>query len=610
MKCFGSHRQCLFNFMVVFFLAGCLLAAEVPSQADIDERIAPERDRSPIDLALSPDNRHLVTANHTSGSVSLIDVGTNVVLDELPTGRGAAAIAFTPDGQRVLVTAADDGKLEVLAIRAGRLIRVSSISLGGDPRGIAVSGDSCLAYVALAAADCVAVVDLAKAAVLTDIAVGRGPRTLALSPAGDRLAVGTRGDGSISVVDTREQRMLYQSKFVGLNIGQLACTADGRYAYFPWMSYGDRPIRKGNIREGWVMASRIARVRLDGPARREALALDERGRGMADPHGMALTPDGEWIVCSASGTGELVACRLTGLKLPIDGPGDHMDPQLAKDSSRMFRLPLEGRPMGLRLSTDGRRAYVANYLTDAVQVVDMVERRISGSIALSASHSPSLERRGEAIFFDAKRSFEGWYSCHSCHFEGGGNLVTMDTMNDGSADSYKTVLSLRGSAETGPWFWHGWQKDFGGAVRKSLGDTMLGPTATDDDVEALAAYLRTLAPRRHAARQSDAQMHAAAERGRRVFQSESAGCAECHTGKHFTDGKIHDLGLGSERDVYQGFNTPPLVGVGERARFLHDGRAKSLDDLLTKAHSPEKVSGTRPLKPDELRDLVVYLKSL
>ena len=61
--------------------------------------------------------------------------------------------------------------------------------------------------------------------------------------------------------------------FVGLNLGHMQASADGKYVYFPWMNYRHRPITAGNIRQGWVLASRIARVRLDGPARREAIAL-------------------------------------------------------------------------------------------------------------------------------------------------------------------------------------------------------------------------------------------------------------------------------------------------------------------------------------------------
>jgi hypothetical protein len=70
------------------------------------------------------------------------------------------------------------------------------------------------------------------------------------------------------------------------------------------------------------------------------------------------------------------------------------------------------------------------------------------------------------------------------------------------------------------------------------------------------------------------------------------------------------VGLGSDDDRYQGFNTPTLLGVYRKVRFLHDGRAKSLEEVLTGDHAPDKVGGDRPLAPQELVDLVEYLKSL
>ena len=40
------------------------------------------------------------------------------------------------------------------------------------------------------------------------------------------------------------------------------------------------------------------------------------------------------------------------------------------------------------------------------------------------------------------------------------------------------------------------------------------------------------------------------------------------------DGLLHhDVGLGDEKDKYEGFNTPSLVSVFRRVKLLHDGRA-------------------------------------
>jgi DNA-binding beta-propeller fold protein YncE/mono/diheme cytochrome c family protein len=567
-----------------------------------------QRDRSPVDLAISPDETWLVTANQTANTLSLVRIDAGTVAAEVDSGRRPSSVVWTPDGRSVLATATDDGLLRRYQVIDGSMRLEWTVPIGSEPRGIAVSPDGRWAYVALTLANEVAVVALDSGEVASRIAVARWPRYLALTPDGARLAVGCSGDGGISVVDTATRTRLYDSKFVGLNIGHMQSSADGRYAYFPWMVYADRPITPGNIREGWVLGNRAARVRLDGPARREAVALDPRGRAVADPHGLALSPDERWLVIGASGTHELVALGLDDLPLRSDGPGDHMKREIAADEQRFFRIPLGGRPMGLRFDRSGQRVYVANYLANSVQVVNLDERRVERTIDLGGPREPSLARRGEAIFHDALRSTDGWYSCHSCHYEGDTNAVTMDTKNDGSFGTYKMVLSLRNLRHTGPWFWHGWQTDLNAALAKSLTETMQGPTPTADEVAALAAYLDTLATA--VAPTGSKPLSAQAERGRQVFTGAVANCAACHSGPYLTDGENHDVGLGSEYDAYEGFNTPSLLGAGNRVRYLHHGRALSLDDVLSDLHNPAKVSGTRELTADERADLIAYLRSL
>lgn len=592
-------------------IGGPLAAIFCLSMMGAYARAKEPRDRSPVDLALTPDEAWLITVNQTSDTVSLVNIAEAAVADEVACGQHPSAIAISRDGRRVLVTGTYSGTLDRFDLADGKLTPTGSIDLGFHPVGVALSPDERMAYVALEAAAAVAMVDLEQPQVLDRIEVGRWPRYLAVSPDGSRLAVGTSGDQSVSVVDTAERKMLFQERLQGLNLGQMVASADGNYVYFPWMIYRQNPIDPRNIQAGWVLGSRIARVRFDGPARRQAMTLDERGKAVADPHGIGLTSDEAWLVASASGTHELLVYRTEGLVLQdFGGPGDHIDPRLAHDDRRYYRVPLGGRPMGLRIARDDRRVFAANYLTNAVQVVDLDERQLVQTISLGDSPEPSLARRGEEIFFDGRRSLDQWYSCHSCHYEGGTNATVMDTLNDGSIRTFKTVLPLRNIAQTSPWTWHGWQQDLGAAMRKSLTETMQGPRPTDDDVQALVAYLSALAAPPNPHRRGQTELSDVAERGRQVFQSEKAGCANCHRGSYFTDGEIHDVGTGSSRDAYEGYNTPSLIGAYSRVRLLHDGRAKSLDELLTGPHSPDKVTGAGELTDGERADLIEYLKSL
>jgi cytochrome c peroxidase len=76
-----------------------------------------------------------------------------------------------------------------------------------------------------------------------------------------------------------------------------------------------------------------------------------------------------------------------------------------------------------------------------------------------------------------------------------------------------------------------------------------------------------------------------------------------------TDGKRHDIGLNERGDVYKGHNPPSLRGVHDKDPYLHDGRAKTLREVLTGDHAPEALGG-EPISESELEDLIAYLKSL
>ncbi|MCA9226111.1 MAG: hypothetical protein KDA47_10895 [Planctomycetales bacterium] len=607
-------------------LVSCCCFAALIAPAVLGEETSPaptagEGHHSPVDLALASDGSWLVTVNQTADSISLVDVAAGKVLDELQVGDHPSAIAIVPNDEprangkigsetRVLVTASHAGELVLVDVAKGKLHEAARIKLGYEPTGVAVSTDGRLAYVALTAAAQVAAVDLTKLEVTARIDVGRWPRYLAISPDGKRLAVGAGGDRGVTVVDVPTRTKIYLDQFVGMNIGHMQTTADGRYAYFPWVVYRRNPITPGNIRLGWVLATRVARIRLDDPERREAMSLDPSGEAVGDPHGLALTPDETHVVVSASGTHELLVMRRNDLPLESLGSTDHIPRDVLLDRERFRRIPLGGRPMGLRIAADNRTAFVANYLDDSVQVVDILDGAVKHTIHLGEHASPSLARRGEAIFYDARRSLDQWYSCHTCHYEGGGNSVAIDTLNDGSVASYKTVLPLYHVAETMPWTWHGWQTDLRAAMTKSITSTMQGPAPNDEDVDAMIAYLKSLRLPPNPYRQADDRLSDAAERGRRIFEGERGACANCHHGPLLTDGKNHDVGLGKPNDRYDGFNTPSLRGLYRKTLLLHDGRVDSLPALLTGPHDPSKVSGVEPLAEDELADLIEYLKTL
>jgi YVTN family beta-propeller protein len=604
------------NFLISGFLGGLILvSAAVSHAAESQAQIIPaELDRSPVDLASSPDGKWLVTANQISNSLSLVstDMSAGAVTDEIPCGDYPIDLEFTPDGNLLLVTTQWAGNLERFTIVDEKLQAVDKIKIGMEPSGIAISPDGAKAYVGLVASAQVAEVDLKQRQVLRKFAVGQWPKYLTLTPDGGRLAVGNGGDGNISVIDTTTGEELYEEPLAnGTNFGQMRTSADGKYAYFTWMVYRINPISEDNIQRGWVLASRIGRVRMDGPAYREAISLDVPRKAVADPQDLVISPDGNRLIASSSGTHELLVYRLPDLPfVGAGGPGDLIDRQLQNDRDRFDRIEVGGRPMGLRIAADGHTVYVANYLRNSVQVVDLETKQVASEISLGGPAEKTLARRGMEIFYDARFSLDQWYSCHSCHQEGGVNARPMDTMNDGTNGTLKTVLPLYDVTKTFPWTWHGWQKNLTDSIHESITTTMLGPEPTAADQQAVLAYLGTLKQPPNPFRTADGGLSEAAERGKEVFFSSKAACADCHNGPLYSDGKIHDVGLSHSTDHYRGYNTPSLLGVYRKVRLLHNGKARSLERVINDLHSPDKVNGEGEFTEQESADLIEFLKSL
>jgi DNA-binding beta-propeller fold protein YncE/cytochrome c len=588
------------------------IGAQEPTQNEIDQpKIARTEHRGPVDLILSRDGKLLLVANERSGSVTLIEVATQRIISEYLCGERPAKIELIGKNE-CLVSCSYSGDVHWLQFDSKGFTSIHRFEVGFEPIGLAVAASKPKAYVATALGAAVVELDLATRSIGKRIEVGLWPRYLTLSPDGSRLAVGCSGDSRVYVIDATKGEVLYDEPLSGaINIGHMRPSRDGKYAYFPWMVYRTNPINVRNIQLGWVLASRIARVRLDGSATREAISLDVPRLAVADPHGMAISPNENRLVCAASGTHELLVYRLNDLPfVATGGPGDLIDRQLLEDNDLFYRIELGGRPMNVVIADDNRTAYVANFLNDSVQVVDIEAKTILTEIVLGQPKRDELAFRGMEIFYDGRRSLDQWYSCHTCHYNGGTNSKAMDTKNDGSDMTYKTVIPLYDVHETAPWTWHGWQDDLEASVAKSFVESMQGRPISSEDTQAVIEYFKTLRPVPNPNLTKDGKLSESAVRGKLVFESDVAGCSKCHSGPKFTDGQIHDVGLASKDDRYDGYNTPSLLGLTSKVRFMHDGRAKTLESVLKEWHAPEEVTGSGKLSDEQLRDLIEYLKAL
>lgn len=577
------------------------------------------RNPSPIALALSSNSSRLLVANQGTGTVALIDTKAGKVLAEVATGDRPAGVAVRRDGRLAVVTHWFGYDVAILEVGDDSLRVVGRVEVGPEPRGVAIANDGKAAFVAVGASNEVVRVDLESRQVSGRLTVGREPRGVAISPDGGHLLVGLARGRGLAVISVDSWAVERTLPIIGENLRQVAISADGKTGYVANMANRGLATTRNNIDIGWVLGQRVTKVALDGSEPFATLSLDPEGKATADVHGVAITNDGKYLAVSSGGTHEVLLFREGEKPLPwrSNGSRDLISPELLRKDGRFRRVPLGGRPTDLAFSADGKTLYVTNTLEDAIQVVDVETATLAGTIPLGGPSEPSLARRGEILFHDATRSFNQWYSCNTCHDQGHTNGLNFDTMNDGWHDysltpkrSRKKVPTLRGVTKTGPWTWHGWQTSLADSVVESFTKSMQGPRPKPDEVAAVVAYLETLDFPRNPHRAADGSLSEAARRGEGVFRSEKAACNTCHGGPEFTDGKIHKVGLDETGAVYSGYNPPSLKGVYDKDPYLHDGRAKTLRDVLTDGHDPEAVTGLGSLSDSELDDLIAYLKSL
>ncbi len=572
---------------------------------------SPEAHRSPTDLAVVADGRYVLTANHTSDSISLVDLEAGKVRAEVAVGHKPAAVVCAPDGRTAAVSNLWSGCITFLdLVETGPKARVD-VTVGGLPRGLVFAQDGRRLYAAVSGCDEVVVIDTTRQQILQRWPAPREPRHLALSPDGALLAVSGNRSPRVSVWNTRTGQLHWQRAIEdGFNLRGLAFLPDGQSLVCAHNVRRSFPVSQKNIEEGWVIDSRMTRFPLEPGAVPPLyqVALDTRGRAVGDPHVLALGPAGSPLILTASGTHEMLVFRTKDLAWNGGDPGDFLAGDLAKNQGSVRRLTLGGRPTAAAFLPDRSEVVVANYLLDAVQVVDVRAGRVKRTIPLGGPARPEWSRRGEALFYDARRSHHQWFSCHTCHVDGHTCGLTFDTLNDDSYGNPKLTPSLRGVTRTGPWTWHGWQKDLGAAVEKSLTQTMFGPRPEPDEVKALVSFLGTLDHPPHLGAASNGRKDLAVGRGRMLFEGK-ARCARCHKGPEYTSEHNYDVKLEPDDSPYPLWNPPSLRGLWDRGPFLHDGRAATLDELLQKHHAPELLGG-QPLSPGERQDLVTFLLSL
>jgi DNA-binding beta-propeller fold protein YncE/cytochrome c553 len=582
---------------------------------------------SPRFLAADEQGGVLFASLGPAERLARVDLGSRLVRLSEPLGAAPRGIAVSPDDSLVAVALSEAD--EVALLDSHELTVRQRIAVGVDPAGVAFAAGGRL-IVANAGSQNVTVLDLEAEARETRLAAGREPYAVAVTPDGTAVAVVSRmvdtalpdqlPSSEITFLDPVAGRVTRRVAVPSTHLAEdAAFTPDGRYLLVPALRTRNLlPILQ--VARGWVVSSVLAVVERSS-GRVSLLPLNELNRTFSDPTGVAVDPEGRWVWVASGGSNQAARLALPELLAAADG----LTPQMPEDFS-LTRRYLEHR---FPTATNPRDVL-------AVGGVVAVAERLNDSVAWFTPEGELLERlpvgdpvpldaprRGDAVFHDASYAFQGSFSCRSCHPDGHTDGLTYDFDIDGVGRNILLNRSLRGVAGTAPFKWGGLnptlQRQCGPRFAMVL--TRADPFP-EPQLEDLVAFLESLPPPRPDPGAGRVAELAAGsrQRGRQIFERRarkdgteipaSGRCSTCHSGPHFSNLLKADVGTGSGSDSGGEFDVPHLTGIGSKAPYLHDGRARTLEEIWTLPGVGDLHGVVSDLNKAELNDLVQYLKGL
>lgn len=547
-------------------------------------------DGAPSQLLVLDDGRVAVTLRDRN-RVTILEPPTRPDLPLEPLCDAAVAVepvglATSPDGARLFVTSGWGHALT--ALDPGDLAAAYTVDLPREPRSVIVDDDGRRAFVAHVVGAKMSAVSLDSSAHevhAIDLRVGalsgcQGyalTKTSLVAPGPDAVGAGSgRIFAPMVQVDPGEPKSSF-----GYG-GSLASPAESAL-----VSVVDTTAERT-----------LTRVRAgDSAARRRECLL---------PRSATMGVDG----------GLLVSCL--GIDAVVELDARAQNP--ASVERRRFHLP--AGPTGVAVDAERRRAVVWSQFAHELSVLDL-----AAPIALNKGSKPAPEalptirvaaarkrgswvtaqiERGRALFHatdDGRISRDG-RACASCHPDGREDSLTWSTP-DGPRQTIMLAGRVVGSE---PYGWFGTNKTLPAHVTRTL--QRLGGTGLASgkaDLDALIAYLGVIRAPSLAGAPVDTTRTALIDRGRGLFFEPTQGCATCHFGAG-TDKIAHDVKTGNIDETSLRFDTPSLRYVSGTAPYFHDGRFRSLEDVME--HSDGTMGHTMHLSRPDLLALLAYLETL
>ena len=594
---------------------------------------------SPEYLAASPDGKTIYVTEATAGKVAAFDPATGKVSAEWALKSNPSGVAVAADGTVYVTGGGAEGALFKLDAK-GKVLGKAAV--GHTPMAPVVSKDGATVYVLNRFNNNVMAVNAATLKVSATLPVVREPHAAALGADGKLLFVANHlpycratddiVSASVSIIDTAtftvKASVMLPNGSTGVR-GTCA-TPDGKFIYVTH-TFGRYQLPTTQLERGWMNTAGLSVFNGETGEYVNTFLLDDVDLGAANPWGVTVTPDGKQLIVAHAGTREVSVIDRDALHARLDKAAKNEKvTEVTKAASDVpndlsFLVTIRNRvkfdadgPRGVVATADGR-VFAACYFADKlaeVKLADVAQRgnASKGELILLGKEidlSKDRVRRGEMLWNDGAMCFQQWQSCASCHPDTRSDALNWDLVNDGIGNP-KQSKNMVYSFLTPPTMVTGIRPDMKTCNRKGLTHIQFVVRPEEDAlcIDAFTAALKPV-PSPYLV---DGGLSKAAKRGEKLFKT--AGCADCHPNNKrgpngeilFTDMKKYLLlGVGNEEG--REFDTTTLVEVWRTAPYLYDGRALTIEEMLTTAN-PDNVHGkTKGLKPDEVKDLAEYILS-
>jgi DNA-binding beta-propeller fold protein YncE len=621
--------------------------------------LAPPRTGSTVALALRDGKTLAYAADEDEWAVHVVDVDTGKTIETTPLASRPSELMFLPDG-RLVVLLRDKSQVQVMEPDAtlGHLEARCAVDASSEPVGLALTPDDAVLLVTSGWGRALTAFDAHTLSKKFEVALAREPRSVVVSDDGKFAyvshAVGAqaskidladtavheislRGGEAVQfeqVADLRKQlETLEQAKDPDaedvraeiLKNSQPSCqgyalaksTEPGGRIFAPQVlvntgepgqqasGYGDDDVTEAadvaviDSRSGVPLAASLERVD------------DSRGSSGADgsdtspgecllPRAAAFEPTHKSLLVSCLGTDEVIEY-------------DAVAASPARAERR--RWSVASGPNGIAIDPVKNRAVVWSQFERTLDVLELGKGELLDDQGRSPAEAarlqlPSNPARalgmqaavGRMLFHavgDGRISKDG-RACASCHPDGRDDSLVWATPN-----GPRRSIMLAGRLEaTAPYSWSGDHQDLKAHLATTF-DRLHGAGGLRGyELDALVAYIQSLTPPPTRAAPADSKV----EHGAKLFSSPEVGCSGCHSGTTRTDNEHHDVQSRGDSDDTARFNTPSLRFVGGTGPYFHDGRYKTLRDLLTAKDL--RMGKTRQLSAEDLEALEAYLRTL